>query len=278
MIGRRGDVGDLVGMLDAGQHMLVAGPRRIGKTTVCQAVCAQLETTGFTVVRVDVAESTNSAGLCNDIVRAYLEHGPGASRRLRHSAGKSVQKALDELGIPADVSALGAEALPATRRRILELPRQLTGGRRRVVLWLDELQRVADYDDAVAVLHDLADLYAGQDAVMVLIDGSDTRTFETLLGDSDGLGKLVRRHDLPSTIPAAEWRSGLTERFDQAEHPIEREALEHLIAFGAEQPYRTMIVARAAAFTADQLGGDTTTFEVRDAITSANQQLRDDGH
>lgn len=278
MIGRAEVVGDLVAQLEAGRHMLVAGDRRIGKTTVCQAVCARLSDAGFAAIRIDVPEALDAVGLCQQVVREYQASGRALARRAQTAAGKTAQKVLDQLGIPADLSVLEPGQLPSVRRDILELPLRLASDGRRAVLWLDELQRVADYEDGSALLHDLSDLYAGQDAAVVLVDGSSERTFEALLGDQDGLGKLVGRHDLAPVIPAAEWRVGLADRFAAARHPIDPHALERLIEFGAEQPYPTMVAAQEAALTAARLdGGDVTEFEVSDAITAAQRRLSDDG-
>lgn len=277
MIGRRHDVADVASRLRAGQHVLVAGDRRIGKTTVCQAVCAELRDGGFVVVRIDVPEAADSTGLCRDVVRAHLSAGEGLKRGARTAITKTAQRILEQAGVPANLTALAPGQLPEARRQILELPRRMAEAGDRVVFWLDELQRVADYEDGEHVLRDLSDIYAGQEAAVVLVDGSEARTFQTLLGSSDGLGKLVYRHDLSPVIPSADWRAGLPQRFEEAEHPIDGEALERLIEFGAEQPYRTMVVAREAALTAVRLGGDTGTFEVADAIAAANKRLRDDG-
>lgn len=276
MIGRANDVRDLVARIDQGEHALVAGDRRIGKTTVCRAVCAVLrDQHDFRVLFVEVPERSTSIDLCQLLVDRCL--GSETGRRLLGLARPLVEKLLQDEGIPLDLSTLGPEPRPMARRKILELPLRLSAHGPRVVIFFDELQRVAEYDDRDELLHDLTDLYAAQYAAMVLVDGSHQRTIDALLGTTDGLGKLVHRRDLAPTIPREQWRSGLTERFAQAGHPITSDALEQLLDFGSEQPYRTMLTARAAAFTAHDLGGETETFCVQNAITSAQKQLADDG-
>jgi len=278
MIGRAADVRDLVTMLDQGVHVLVAGDRRIGKTTVCGAACAMLRAAlGMRVVSVEVPERSNSLDLCQLLIARCLASGPAAGRRLLGAATPLVEKLLADRGIPLDLSSLGPEPAPITRRAILELPLQIAASGDRVVVFFDELQRVADYDDGEEVLHDLTDLYAGQDAAVVLVDGSHQRTFDALLGNTDGLGKLVHRHELAPTIARREWRAGLLQRFEQAGHPVDPQALEELLDFGAEQPYRTMTAARFAVLTAHTLSGDTDAFCVRDGIATAERHLRDDG-
>lgn len=278
MIGRRVDVDDLVAMLDEGVHALVAGDRRIGKTTVCRAACAALrEERGMRVISVEVPERSTSVDLCQLIIARCLASGPAAGRRLLGAATPLVEKLLSDQGIPLDLSAVSPEPAPVMRRAILELPLQIAAQGGRVVVFFDELQRVAEYDDGDELLHDLSDLYAGQDAAVILVDGSHQRTFDALLGTTNGLGKLVHRRELAPTIARSEWRAGLTRRFEQAGHPIHPEALEQLLDFGTEQPYRTMTAARFAALTARSLGGETDAFCVRDGIATAERQLSDDG-
>jgi hypothetical protein len=87
MIGRRVDVDDLVAMLEEGVHALVAGDRRIGKTTVCRAACAALrEEHGMGVISVEVPERSTSVDLCQLIIARCLASGPAASRRLLGAA------------------------------------------------------------------------------------------------------------------------------------------------------------------------------------------------
>jgi hypothetical protein len=278
MIGRATDVGDLVSMLRLGAHCLIAGDRRIGKTTVCRSACTTLQRDhGFRVISVEVPERSSSVDLCQLVLSRCLSVGAGTGRKLWGAAKPLVEKALADRGIPLDLSTLGPDPVPATRRRILELPLLIARDEGRVVVFFDELQRVADYDDSDELLRDLTDLYAGQDRAMVLVDGSHQRTLDGLLGTTDGVGKLVTRRDLAPTIPRSQWRTGLAERFAQAEHPIAPDALEHLLDFGAEKPYPTMTAARGAAFTAHALAGETDMFCVNDGIESAKRQLSDDG-
>jgi hypothetical protein len=278
MIGRRADVDDLVAMLSEGVHALIAGERRIGKTTVCRAVCFTLEQQfAMRVISIEVPERSTSRELCQSLITACLATRPRRGRTLLKAATPLVEQFLADRGIPLDLSSLGSAAPPETRRAVLELPRLIATSGARVVLFFDELQRVADYDDGPELLHDLADLYSGQDAAVVLVDGSHQRTFDALLGTTDGLGKLVHRRELAATIARAEWSGGLTERFRQAGHPIQAPALEELLDFGAEQPYPTMTAARFAALTAHRLGGETDPFCARDGIGAAERQLKDDG-
>src|SRR5436305_8721316 len=53
MIGREADVRELVTALESGANLIVAGPRRTGKTSVCDAAVGRLAKRGFYDVSID---------------------------------------------------------------------------------------------------------------------------------------------------------------------------------------------------------------------------------
>src|SRR6185503_15681957 len=128
--------------------------------------------------------------------------------------------------------------------------------------FFDELQRVADYEDGHAALTDIRDVYSASRDVVVLIDGSDRRTLDGLLEEPVGLGKLVSRYDLPTTIPAYLWEAPLSERFADAGLVLGRAQRDAIIAFGSGRPYHTMAAARYTALAARKASVEVTDFDV----------------
>jgi hypothetical protein len=183
-------------------------------------------------------------------------------------------------GIPLDLGQLAAAPGPLPTRKILSLPLALAEERDRpVVLFLDELQRAADYADGEQLLGDLVDLYSGNTKVVVLVDGSDERALDGMLGAPAQFGKLVDRLTLDPRISADIWRGGLAERFVQAGLELQPDALEKLIEFGEGRPYPTMTAARYAALGARKLGSATVeAFDVQMAIDEARRHLAEDDH
>lgn len=55
VIGRTGEIDQLLTRLSETVHTMVPGERRIGKTTICGAACAQLRSK-FEIVRIEVPE------------------------------------------------------------------------------------------------------------------------------------------------------------------------------------------------------------------------------
>lgn len=180
--------------------------------------------------------------------------------------------------MPLDLSALGRELPPATRRAALELPLKLArqhGGR--VVFFIDELQRAVDYAEGEGVIGDLVDIYSGRTDVVVLVDGSRARVVDRLMDDRFQIGKLVGRRPLEPTIPIDQWRGPLRARFGQAGLDIGAEELERLLDFGDRRPYDTMTAARHVALTARKLGLETIDdFCLEQGLGEAREHLDED--
>jgi hypothetical protein len=141
MIGRGGDVHDLVERVREGQHCTLVGPRRIAKTTVCNAACERLRAEDdFIVVHIETPEQASASAFCQELIDRYTRiSATDETQQVRRAARPLLERLLESLGIPLDLSEFGAEVPPATRRAILELPLRLveqTG--RDVVLFADE--------------------------------------------------------------------------------------------------------------------------------------------
>jgi hypothetical protein len=282
IIGRNGEIDEIHRRIDERIHTLLTGERRIGKTTVCNAVCAKLEDEGSIVVRVEVPESSDAGALLQLVVDRSRQHGLLAQgSRLFKTAEPLVEGYLKEIGIPLDLSQLNRTSPPPeTMRKILSLPLKLAVGKdRAVVLYFDELQRVVDYGGGRELLSQLVDIYSGRTDVVCLVDGSDRRAFEGMMGPPVSLGKLVDSFPLAEKISARRWREGLPARFAEAGLEIANECLDELIEFGAGRPYTTMVLARYTAFNARKIGTEKVgTFELREGIAEAERHLAEDSN
>jgi hypothetical protein len=280
IIGRRGEIDEIGGRLREGMSTMLAGARRIGKTTVCAAVCEQLENEGALVIEVDVPERPDSRALLQLIIDACSRISLARSgRSALRIARPAIEKLLSEYGVPLDLSALGREPQELPARAVLSLPAELARREgKRALLFLDELQRVADYADGDNVLCDLVDIYGGSEEAVVLVDGSNERALNGMFGAPVHFGKLVDRRTLNRRIPLTSWREPLTERFLRAGLLLEEAPREELLKWSNGHPYATMAAARYTARSARNTSSDTVTeFDVRMGIDEAERHLRDDG-
>jgi hypothetical protein len=200
------------------------------------------------------------------------------SRGLLKAAVPTIQELLEEQGVPLDISQFGADIPGATRRAALELPLALARQQqRKVVFFIDELQRAVDYADGIGLVHDLVDIYAGNQDVVVLVDGSDDRTIERLMVPPYGLARLAQRVTLPHTIPADQWRRPLRERFDRAALAISDEHLDRILSFGEGRPYDTMAGCLYVGLTARRIGSEAIDAFVLDkGLEEARGRLDED--
>jgi hypothetical protein len=279
IVGRRGDIDEVRVRLAEGMSTMLAGPRRVGKTTVCSAACEELRRSGALIIEIDVPERSDATALLQLIVdtcsRISLEARGRATLRVARPA---IEKLLGDQGIPLDLSSL---ALPRQlpTRAVLGLPAEIARQEgRRALLFLDELQRVVDYVDGKTVLRDLVDLYAGSSNAVVLVDGSDERAMEGMFDAPVHFGKLADRLSLAPDIPLATWRQPLTHRFAAAGLELPDQIREEILAWSEGRPYPTMAAARYTALSARKTGvSEVGAFDVRMGIDEAERHLRDDG-
>jgi Cdc6-like AAA superfamily ATPase len=158
VIGRAGEVAELERRCGEELHTMLVGPRRIGKTTVCEAVCDRLRRDGAAVVAIEVPERPDSTALLQLLIDrcSRLSH-QAQGRRVARIARPFIEKTLAEIGVPLDLGALASDAVSPTRE-VLSLPVQLARETNRPVLvFFDELQRAVDYADGEQLLIDVGD-------------------------------------------------------------------------------------------------------------------------
>lgn len=95
LIGREADVRELTETL-AGGNVILAGPRRTGKTSVCDAALSRLARRGCYTVAVDLFKIASASELAEALVTATLSNR-SALRRVLHQtrrAGRAVADAV----------------------------------------------------------------------------------------------------------------------------------------------------------------------------------------
>src|SRR5437868_2294538 len=112
MIGRGEEVTGIARSLAGGGNLVIAGPRRTGKTSVCDAALQQAADDGCYVAAVDLFRVADAAELAERLVLSTISNR-GALRRLALKARRT-GRALGE-----------AAALTATARASAELGEEL---------------------------------------------------------------------------------------------------------------------------------------------------------
>lgn len=101
MIGREIDVREITATLAGGSSVVLAGARRTGKTSVCDAVLGRLGKRGLYTVAVDLFRIATAPELAEALVAATIANRSALRRALHQTrrAGRFVADALQTLSL-----------------------------------------------------------------------------------------------------------------------------------------------------------------------------------
>jgi uncharacterized protein len=263
LIGRRDDVGGIATRLEAGTHLVVAGPRRTGKTSVCEAAVARVARRGAYTARVDLFRLGDAGELAEAIAAAVIANRSAAHRALRRArtAGRAalsaaqaqaVVKMVGELGEGVELALTPGLAARDPERALdlaLELPERVAAADgRRLVLFFDEFQELASarkpYGDPDAVTNRMRAIFQRSASVSYLFAGSIEHVMRDLFAPGrrafSGFGSFYSLRP----IEPEEWHAGLGERFAEDGCTVTDAALARIIELGGGHPRATMRIAQ----------------------------------
>lgn len=273
MIGREADVREIATALASGANLVVAGPRRTGKTSVCDAAVGRLVGRGFYTVSVDLFRIASAAELAEALVAATLSNR-SALRRVVHQtrrAGRLVADALHTSAVVKSKTQLGEELeiafTPGLAARdpdryldyALALPGRIAeADRKQVVMFFDEFQEVAGqsapYGDTDRLTKRMRAIFQRTTGVSYLFAGSLEHLMRDLFTPSHrALYQFGGFHDL-RPIDDNAWAEGLGERFAADDCEVEEGALAQVVAYGEGHPRATMLIAQKTHLTTIELG------------------------
>ena len=272
MIGREADVREIAAALAGGSSVVVAGARRTGKTSVCDAVLGRLARRGFYTVAVDLFRIATAADLAEALVAATLSNR-SALRRAMHQtrrAGRFVADALQTSAVVKSKSQLGEELEIAFQPGLaardpdryldyaLELPARIAAADgKEVIVFLDEFQEVAShqqpYGDADRLTKRMRAIFQRSTGVSYLFAGSLEHLMRDLFTpEHRALHQFGGFHDL-RPIDEDAWAAGLTERFEADDCTVDATALSRLVEYGELHPRTTMLIAQKSHLTTIEL-------------------------
>lgn len=263
LIGRVSDVRDLASRLEDGTHMVMAGPRRTGKSTVGLAALERVRSPKVYTAYVDLWDHENLVSLTQALAQSIIANrGPVAKalRRARES-GRSLRELL-----PAGVTAslrthLGEDvelawgAQPAGRAPVANLAATIALAQRiaerddkRIVLFLDEFQDIAApphrFGDPDVLTKQVRSQLQRSPLVSVLFAGSVEHLMRDLFGPARrALSQFGNFHEL-TPISAGEWEVGIAARYRELEVQASEGAISEITTLGEGHPRSTMLIAR----------------------------------
>jgi hypothetical protein len=272
MIGRGEDIAEISTALANGTNLIVAAPRRTGKTSVCDAALGRLTRRGYYTAHLDLFRIADAIELAEALTLAVIANR-SPIRRLVHRARELGQAALgaahaaailklkSELGEAVEIAITPGYAAQDPERALdlaLALPERVAkADGRRLILFFDEFQEVANerrpYGDPDAVTKRMRSIFQRSSSVSYLFAGSLEHVMRDLFAPSrrafSGFGGF---HSL-RPITAEDWARGLGERFAADDCTIDQVALDRIIELGAQHPRATMRIAQQTHLVSVQL-------------------------
>jgi hypothetical protein len=281
LIGRRDNVAEVAARLGAGTHLIVAGPRRTGKTSVCEAALARLARRGAYTAKVDLFRVSDAAELAEALAAAVIANRSTAHRALRRarSAGRAalsaaqaqaVLKLVGELGEGVELAVTPGLAARDPEHALdlaLELPERVArADGKRLVLFFDEFQELASarrpYGDPDAVTNRMRAIFQRSSSVSYLFAGSIGHVMRDLFAPSrrafSGFGSFYSLR----AIEPGEWHAGLADRFAADGCEIGEPALVRIVELGGGHPRATMRIAQQAHLVSLELDTRTIGLEL----------------
>jgi hypothetical protein len=272
MIGRDDDVRELAAALAAGTNVIVAGPRRTGKTSVCEAAIGRLVRRGCYTASLDLFRIADAAELAETIALAVIANRSPVRRIIRRARrfgrtalsatqAAAVLKLKGQFGDAVELAVTPGWAAQDPQRALdlaLELPERVAvADGRRLILFFDEFQELAGprrpYGDPDLVTKRMRAVFQRSSSVSYLFAGSIEHVMRDLFAPNQrafsGFGGF---HSL-RPIADDEWSHGLEERFAADGCEIDPAALRRVIELGAGHPRATMRIAQQAHLVSVQL-------------------------
>ena len=270
MIGRQLAVSELTTALTEGLHELVAGPRRNGKTTVCQAAMNRVrDEPGYYVVEADLFTLADLGELAHQLAASLVGNRAGwrrgahalrsaaqsaaglapviASAKLKASWGADVELALNPGLAKRDPRGSFEKALV-----MMQSAAERDG--KHVVLYIDEFQEVAGprqmFGDPDSTTQLMRGVLQQSHNVTCLFAGSVAHMMRDLFDDERrAFYKFGAWYDLPP-ITDEEWAEGLAERFERGGRPISEAGITDLLRSGESQARMVMLLAQQSFLAA----------------------------
>ncbi len=267
---------ELVGRLGSGQSLMLAGPRRTGKSGLGHEVLRRVRASGTYVASVDLFRVTSVEELAVRLLTSVTENRAGPWSHTMHSlamlraalAGVRVTAKLHDLELGL---ALGSRSMTPDEALdvALDTGEQMAArdGRRLVVL-MDEFQEVERIGGA-ALFRRLRAQMQAQNHTAYLFVGSRPSLLRALFAHSSSpFYRLALPLEMPR-VPEMAWREYIVEKLGQHGVSITESAMNLLLARSGGHPWCTMELISEAWV----MRGDTSVIDAEHVALSYTRAL-----
>lgn len=238
-----------------GHSVVIAAPRRLGKSSVGHEVLRRLRNREQTrVAAIDLAATPSMAALAERLTVACLASVSPTAQAVTAARGAlvrlsqypEVRAKMHDLELSVALRPPQAQAPDALLDEALALPDRITGrDGRRLVLMFDEFQ-LASAVGGTILLDRLRSAFQGAALVSLLFLGSQAGLMAQLFGDRrQPFFPFADMLALPP-VPAAAWRDYLAQRFGALRTPASDAAIDLIVEYTGGHPQDTMRAAYEA--------------------------------
>ncbi|MCG9967381.1 AAA family ATPase [Pelotomaculum terephthalicicum JT] len=262
IVGREDFIISLETRLTEGQSVMLAGPRRIGKTSIANEVSRRLQKKGFYAASVDFFRTSSKRNIAESIVNSCLENRTGIRKtlnavwdraKLLAGAAKIAVKVEDlELNIGFPKKEIDDEAL---LEYALNLPDVLAEkDHKRMVIVFDEFQDAGQIG-GIDIYKVMRSHFQHQKNVAYLFLGSKEGMMQSLFaGKKHAFYRFATVLPIPQ-IPEEAWIGYITRKFNEKGIEASSDYVpKEIVRLAGGHPQDTMLISTEAYYTLLETG------------------------
>ncbi len=257
IVGRSGFIKSLENRLAEGQSIMLAGPRRIGKTSLAFEVLRRLKKKGFYVASVDFFRLSSRSNIAESIINSCLENRTGIRKtlntvwdraKLLAGSAKIAVKIEDlELNVGFPKKEMDDETLLEFALNLPELLAEKDG--KRLVMVFDEFQDAGQIG-GLDIYKMMRSHFQHQKKVSYLFLGSKESMMQSLFaGKKHAFYRFATVLPIPEILEEA-WISYITRKFNERDIEASSDyVLKEIVQLAGGHPQDTMLICTEAYYT-----------------------------
>ncbi|HHW42235.1 MAG TPA: AAA family ATPase [Desulfotomaculum sp.] len=234
--------------LSEGQSIMLAGPRRIGKTSLAYEVLRRLKKQGFYTASIDFFRLSNKRELAISLINACLENRTGVRKTFDALKDRAKTIAgMAKLTVKLEDLEFSLKFLDETNDDTLldyalDLPEVLAKrDRKSMVVLLDEFQDASRIVDT-NIYKKMRSYFQNQENVSYLFLGSKEGMMETLFSNrQEAFYRFATILPIPP-ISERSWADYITQKFSERNIRINAEIIKEILRKTGGHPHDTMLV------------------------------------
>jgi len=267
LVGREDFIISLVNRLSEGQSVMLAGPRRIGKTSLAHEVLRRLKEKGAYTAAVDFFRFSGKRDFATSLIDACLENRTGINRTLNIlrdrakalAGGAQFAIKLNDLEISFGFPEKNSD--DELLDHALRLPGVLADrDEKLMVVMFDEFQDASRVTDT-EIFKRMRAHFQAQKGVAYLFLGSKEGMMQTLFsGRKEAFYRFATMLPIPG-IAEDDWVPYITQKFTSRNIRADEDVVKEIVRFSGGHPQDTMFLCSEVHYTLLETGDSVLTHD-----------------